>query len=86
MTRLWPDGRNIEVETNQLGQPLSFVWRGRRHRVQHVRQQWRVSTDWWDPRGQAERDYMAVTTSHGLLCVLFRDLADESWTLSKVYD
>lgn len=86
MTRLWAEGRFVEVEANEHGQPLSFVWRGRRHRVQHVRQQWRVSIDWWDPRGQAERDYIAVTTSHGLLCVLYLDFENECWVLSKVYD
>lgn len=76
----------IQVETNQLGQPLSFVWRGRRHRVQHIRQQWRVDTDWWDPRGHAVREYIALTTSHGLLCVLYCDLETGEWMLSKVYD
>ena len=45
-----------------------------------------------DPSGMALvrwrvwRDYLAVVTTDGLLCVLYYDMLDEGWYLAKLYD
>lgn len=86
MTRLWPAGNKIEVERDPHGKLLAFTWQGRTHPVQKVRQHWQVDTDWWSTQGRVYREYLAVTTTDGLLCVLYLDFLDEQWYLAKCYD
>ena len=86
MTRLWPDGESIDVETDVHGQPVRFTWQGHRHVVHRIRQNWQVDSEWWQPSGRVWRDYVAVTTAGGLLCVLFHDRLTDEWFLEKVYD
>ena len=86
MSRLWPEGEPIGVQRNGAGQPVSFTWRGRSHRLAQVQQRWQVDTDWWSADGRVRRDYWAVTTTSGLLCVIYQDLEGQGWFLAKVYD
>ena len=86
MTRLWTNAEKIEVELNESGWPARFTWQGQAHPVQQIRQRWQVDGDWWSEAGHVWREYMALTTADGLLCVIYFDLLDQSWYLSRVYD
>ncbi len=86
MSRLWPEGEPVAVLANAAAQPVRFTWQGRSHRVAQVQQQWQVDADWWRAEGRVKRAYHAVTTSSGLLCVLYQDLESGAWFLAKVYD
>ena len=87
MSRLWEDGEDINVTLDTHGWPIRFVWQNQTHAVQRVLQYWNVDMDWWSEQGRVCRDYVSVTTSGGLLCVLYCDLLDQQrWRLSKVYD
>ena len=86
MTRLWPDGEPIEVDTDEGGRPVRFDWQGQSYRLHQVQQHWQVDNDWWSEEGRVWRDYLAVTTTTGLLCVIYRDLLAGDWFLAKLYD
>ena len=86
MTRLWPDGEAVSVQLNAGGWPDRFTWQGRTHAVRQVRQRWQVDSDWWSEAGRVWREYLALTTADGLLCVLYFDLAQANWYLAAVYD
>jgi len=86
MTRLWTDGEAVSMTLGTDGWPASFTWQGRAHAVQQVRQRWQVDGDWWSEAGRVWREYIALTTADGLLCVLYFDLAGQTWHLAAVYD
>ena len=86
MSRLWPEGEPIQALLNADGQPVRFTWQGRSHRIAQVQQRWRVDADWWSTEGRVQRAYHAVTTTSGLLCVIYQDLGSQAWFLAKVYD
>ena len=86
MTRLWAEGEAVQVELDQRGWPACFRWQGQLHPVQHIWQRWHVDTDWWADAGRVWREYIALTTQDGLLCVLYFDLTEQVWRLSRVYD
>ena len=86
MTRLWPNGEPIAVQTDAQGRPVRFTWGQQTHKLARVHQRWQVDVDWWSSEGRAQRLYLAVTTTGGLFCVIFQDLADQRWYLAKVYD
>lgn len=86
MTRLWSASEPILVEQNRTGVPTRFFWRKRVHRVRRIEQRWQIDTDWWADSGRVWRDYLALTTSEGLLCVIYQDLMDKKWFISKIYD
>lgn len=86
MSRLWPDGEPIAMHTDAQGRPVHFTWRGQLHRLGRIHQRWQVDVDWWHSEGRVWREYLAVTTSAGLLCVIYRDLERQSWHLAKLYD
>ena len=91
MTRLWPNGEAVEawggIETLE-----GFFWQGTSHHISIVCNRWRIHTRWWDAAnglypGQAIwREYLKITTDQELLCLLYRDLQEESWFLARVYD
>jgi hypothetical protein len=84
MTRLWPQGEPITVESDDLLIPQTFVWQGQAHPVQAVAKRWRVDVDWWQQR--IWREYFKVTTQTGLLVIIYRDLLTGSWYLQRLYD
>ena len=86
MTRFWPEGDPIDMVLDGQGSPLRFTWQGRSHRLQQVQQRWQIDTDWWSEEGRIWRDYLAVTTADGLLCVIYYDFLQEGWYVGKVYD
>ncbi len=86
MSRLWPQGEPIRMQCDAHGRPLRFVWRERTYLLAQIQQRWQVDTDWWCEEGRIWRDYVAVTTTGGLLCVIYQDLLTEQWFLSKLYD
>ena len=86
MTRLWGEEEVIKVTLDIRGWPMRFVWQSQAHVVQRVLQHWQVDTDWWSEQGRVYRDYVCVTTTDGLLCVICCDLLNQNWYLTKVYD
>lgn len=86
MTRLWQQGEPITVTLNRHQQPIRLAWRRHTYTIQRIQQQWSVDVDWWDERGQIQRVYFAITTTSGLLCVIFYDQLEEAWLLNKIYD
>ena len=86
MSRLWPEGEPITMQTDTQGRPVRFVWRGRTHRLARVQQRWEVDVDWWRTDGRVQRAYLAITTVDGLFCVIYQDLVTQVWRLAKMYD
>lgn len=87
MTRLWPDGIPIQVVVSGPGGadiPGRFTWQGQKHDVQAIHQHWRVQLEWW--REGIWREYFKVTTTTGLLVVIFHDLHTDNWYLQRLYD
>ena len=86
MTRLWPEGQPIQVWSGPDGRPRRFTWHQHHYRVATIQQRWQVDTDWWETGGRIWRDYLALETREGLLCVIYQDLLAETWYMSKAYD
>jgi hypothetical protein len=86
VARLWQDSELIQVELGAGGWPARFIWQAHTHTVQQIRQRWQVDGDWWSEAGHVWREYMALTTASGLLCVIYFNLLDQNWYLSKLYD
>ena len=84
MTYLWPEGVVIEVRANDRLEPEHFIWLGRGHRVQAIANRWRLDQDWW--RQRLWREYFKLTTTDGLLVVIYLDLLGGGWYLQRVYD
>lgn len=84
VTRLWPEGASIDVTAGADERPLRFAWQGRTHEVDAITREWRVSTDWW--RGPAWRAYFKLTTTSGMLVILYRDLGNDQWYLQRIFD
>lgn len=85
MTRLWPDGSPIQVMADENARPLRFVWRGRTHEVETITREWRVRTEWWRG-GEAWRAYFRLTTTSGMLVVIYHDLSTGGWLLQRLFD
>lgn len=84
MTKLLPSPPAIEVATDAAGEPVRLRWRRWQVSVAAICNRWRVAEDWW--RDEVVRDYYKVETDDGTLCVIYRDLRDDSWHLQRVYD
>jgi len=84
VTYLWRQGAAIAVQTDGRQTPVSFVWRGRAHRVERVTRRWRLDRGWW--RQRRWREYFKLTTHTGLLVVVYHDLTDGTWYLQRLYD
>lgn len=84
MTRLWPEGTPIAVSEDAAAGPLRFAWLGQTHEVETITRRWRVRTDWW--RASAWRAYYKLTTTSGLLVIIFHDLNTGDWYLQRLYD
>jgi hypothetical protein len=84
MTHLWPAGVPITVEYDDLLVPHAFTWQGRQYQVQVVTKRWRLDQGWWQQR--IWREYFKLTTTDGLLLIVYRDLLSGGWYLQRVYD
>ncbi|MBW7883355.1 MAG: hypothetical protein H3C34_12095 [Caldilineaceae bacterium] len=74
------------MQTDEHGRPVRFSWRDRTYRLVQIQQRWQVDTDWWSDEGRVWRDYLAITTTSGLFCVIYQDLMSENWYLARIYD
>jgi hypothetical protein len=86
MSRLFDPPLAIDMETDSLGRPVRFALHGRRHKLARALEHWEVNVDWWKVEGRVHRQYWALTTTKGMLCVVYRDLEEGEWFLVKVYD
>ena len=84
MTRLWPEGLPLTVQANGAGQPQTFTWQGKRHPIDTITRDWRLDLEWW--RQRVWRAYFKVSTTTGLVVVLYQDLATGAWCLQRLYD
>jgi len=62
--------------------PVTFVWRGRRYRVERVLRTWVTQTGWWDERLRTDRRYYRVR-AEGRLFDLGFDRLTRRWFLEK---
>jgi hypothetical protein len=83
VTKLWVEGRWIEVRTGPGGLPRSLAWAGRWETIEEVGGRWRVADEWW--RRPIHRDYFRVQT-RSLLCDIYRDRLTKEWYLERIYD
>lgn len=86
MTRLFHAAVPISAEVDADGTPRQFVWEARLHPITAIAQTWQIDGEWWSPEGHAARTYYAVTTTTGLLCVIYHDFLIDAWFLSSTYD
>lgn len=84
MTRLWTSGSPIRVELDEKEQPASFGWNGGWHPVEMVLNTWRVDVGWWKFR--VWREHYKLTTTTGLMVIIFHDLSGDGWYLQRLYD
>lgn len=88
MTRLWTDGRPIEVATDPKGRPVALAWQEQRCRVRRtvgdIGNRWRVADDWW--RRPIHRDYFLIETTEKFLYVIYHDRVTKQWYLERIYD
>jgi hypothetical protein len=82
MTRLWAGGLLVTVPKGD--KPSSFRWQGRVHTIQGVAAHWHVDVGWW--RLRIWREYFKVSTTSGLLVILYHDLVTDEWYLQRVHD
>ena len=85
MTRLISSDETIATTLRADGKLIEFAWKGT-HAINRVHEHWEVDTEWWSEMGHVWREYYAVTTKDGLLCVLFHDLLNNEWHIERIYD
>ena len=81
---IWREGVPIEVEYTGQGEPVAFTWSGQTHQVDMLIRQWRIDQGWWQKRQW--RAYFRLSTTSGLLLILYQDLLTGEWFLQGVYD
>ncbi len=79
-------GEKITVTLNQSENPISLTWQGRKYTIEHVHQRQEVDLGWWSDEGRTHRNLFTVTTTDGMLCVIYFDHLDEQWYIEKVHD
>jgi hypothetical protein len=62
--------------------PRSFLWRGRRYRVDDVLARWVVDTGWWNPATRTSRRYVRVA-AEGRVFDLCYDRLRKGWFLER---
>jgi hypothetical protein len=85
MTRLLSQSEPIQI-WEEKEKPAGFTWHGTPHKIEEVCNHWQVHTCWWEPHELVWREYLKVTTNTGFLCQIYRDVANETWFLSRLYD
>jgi hypothetical protein len=84
MARLFRQPQQINVKTNDLGEPVTIHRGGRRDRVVSAGKRWRVNENWW--RQEVSREYFQIETASGLVAEIYRDMLSGSWYLHRIYD
>jgi hypothetical protein len=84
MTRLWPAGQPIRVQTGDRDCPEQLTWQGQAHPVEGIANRWLVDEDWWKQR--IWREYFKLFTTTGLLLVIYHDLVADRWYVQRLYD
>ena len=84
MSRFWPEGIPIVVTTDDLATPIAFTWGEYRHGVEHIVDRWRVDAGWWQRR--VWREYFQLTTTSGLLLLIYHDVRAGEWRVQRLYD
>jgi len=74
----------LRVRVNVQGVPLTLVRDGEKQRVTKVYEQWRVSEEWWGR--EILKNYFRVKTNRDVVYDIYRDMLNDCWYLSKVYD
>ena len=69
--------REIEVATDESGEPVSVklrnIWKG----VISIQNTWRIDDEWW--REEIARHYFEIELDGGLLVTIFHDLVSGKW-------
>ncbi len=86
MTRLLGEAEIIQPKQDSDGRLTSFTWHDRKYTIEQLVQYWEVNTEWWSEAGHVSREYYAVTTRKGMLCVVYRDLLNNAWHIERIYD
>lgn len=84
MSRFWLRRKRLVVTCHGDGTPTTFLWHGRVCEVDYIAKQWRIDVDWW--RTRVRRDCYKLSTTNGLLVIIYQDLLDGEWYLQRVYD
>jgi hypothetical protein len=74
----------LKVRVNVQGVPITLVRNGESQRITKVYEKWRVAEEWWGR--EILKNYFRVKTNKGLVYDIYRDMLNDSWYLSKVFD
>jgi hypothetical protein len=74
----------LKVKVNIQGVPINLVRNGESQRVTKVYEQWRVAEEWWGK--EILKNYFRVKINKGQVYDIYRDMLNDCWYLSKVYD
>ena len=69
--------REIEVATNDSGEPAVVDWNNSRRKVAAILNVWRIDEEWW--REEISRQYFRIELQDGLIVTVFRDLVSGRW-------
>ena len=84
MTRIWLEGRLIQVKCAANGLPDRFTWDGQTYRVAQITNEWEVNQLWWS--GHIHRNYYKLTTQNGFLAIIYMDLLTDRWYLQRLFN
>ena len=84
MTRLWPQGLPVTVQTDASGLPACLIWDHQPHPIAHIANRWRLAWGWW--RWPVQRDVFKVVAATGLLLDIYRDQLTDEWYVQRLYD
>jgi len=71
--------RPVQVLVDPVGVPEGLFWRGRKSRIDFVKEQWRIDDEWW--RRPISRRYFQVVLTTGVLITLYHDMQEDQWFL-----
>ena len=84
MAKVQEKPEELKVRVNIQGVPLTLARNGDKQRVTKVYENWQTVEEWWGK--EITRNYFRVKTSKGLVCDIYRDMPDNNWYLSQIYD
>ena len=67
----------MTILTRRDGSPGTLVEGGRRRRVEHVQDTWRIDDEWW--RAPISRRYYQLTLDDGSVRTVYQDLVTSEW-------